>query len=308
MELDKNNTLLFSLTANKELAKEIATGLGIETSPSLVSHYADGEILAKPLINVEGKTCIVVQSSSTPVDDNLFEIFIFVDALRNANAGKIILVIPYFGYSRQDRVVNAGDPVTTKLVAKFFETAGANKIVCVDMHSLKMLDFFSIPAYNVETYSAFGEYYKKYFTKRNISLSDVVIVAPDKGGINRSEKLAKEMGDVPVTYISKHRPKANVAEVKEIKGDVNGKYCVMVDDIIDTGGTIVAGAKCLYEHGAKEVFVGASHGVFSNNAINHLIDANIKDIVTLDSIENNDIRINVIHSYKLFVDILKKII
>lgn len=307
MELDKNNTLLFSLTANKNLARDIANGLGIETSPSLVSHYADGEILAKPLVDVEGKTCIVVQSSCTPVDDNLFEIFIFVDALRNANAGEIILIVPYFGYSRQDRIVYAGDPITTRLVAKFFETCGANKIICVDMHSLKMLDFFSIPAYNVETYDAFGAYYKHYFQERNIPLSDVVIVAPDKGGVKRSENLAKAMGICNVSYISKHRPKANVAEVKEIKGDVSGKYCVMLDDIIDTGGTIIAGAKCLYENGAKEVLVGASHGVFSNNAVNRLLDANVKNIVTLDSIETNDERIDIIHSYKLFLRILNEI-
>lgn len=300
------DSLLFSLTANKELANEIARKLNIPLSASAVSHFADGEVFAKPMVNVEGKTCYVVQSTCKPVDDNLFEIFIFVDALKHAKAKKIVLIVPYFGYSRQDRIINDGDPITTKLVVNLFECSGVDEMICLDLHSQKMLDFFNIPISNIDPTKLFADYYLEKFKNEGISLEDVCIISPDKGSVNRAKKLQDLMPGTNIVYISKRRPRPNVAEVAEIIGKVSDKYCVILDDMIDTGGTIIASTDELYRHGCKDVFVGATHGIFSNDAVTKLLNKRISEVVISNTIESKDSRIKIISAANIIADHLLK--
>jgi ribose-phosphate pyrophosphokinase len=275
--LNKNKTLLFSLTANKELTDEIASLLGMKVSEVMVNHFADGEIICEPKDSVREKDVYIVQSTCTPVTEHLFEILIFVDALKRASAHKINVVIPYFGYARQDRKSKPRQPITSRLVADLLKTAGVDRVITVELHAAQIQGFFSCLVDELSAAPLISNYFKDKVTE------NTVIVSPDHGGVNRARKVAEKL-NLPLAIIDKRRTKPNVAEVMNIIGDVEGKDCLMIDDMIDTAGSAHAGATQLKAHGAKSVRIVCSHGVFSGPAADRLLDGTFDEIVTTNSI------------------------
>ncbi len=275
--LNKNKTVLFSLTANKELTDEIAKLLDMEVSEVMVNHFADGEIICEPKESVREKDVYIVQSTCTPVTEHLFEILIFVDALKRASAHKINVVIPYFGYARQDRKSKPRQPITSRLVADLLKTAGVDRVITVELHAAQIQGFFSCLVDELSAAPLISNYFKDKVTE------NTVIVSPDHGGVNRARKVAEKL-NLPLAIIDKRRTKPNVAEVMNIIGDVEGKDCLMIDDMIDTAGSAHAGATQLKAHGAKSVRIVCSHGVFSGPAADRLLDGTFDEIVTTNSI------------------------
>ncbi len=275
--LNKNKTLLFSLTANKELTDEIAKLLDMKVSEATVNHFADGEIICEPKDSVREKDVYIIQSTCTPVTEHLFEILIFVDALKRASAHKINVVIPYFGYARQDRKSKPRQPITSRLVADLLKTAGVDRVITVELHAAQIQGFFSCLVDELSAAPLISNYFKDKVT------SNTVIVSPDHGGVNRARKVAEKL-NLPLAIIDKRRTKPNVAEVMNIIGDVEGKDCLMIDDMIDTAGSAHAGASQLKAHGAKSVRIVCSHGVFSGPAADRLLDGTFDEIVTTNSI------------------------
>lgn len=292
--MDREDVILYRLTANPGLAQEVSDLLGIPLGNSSVTHFADGEVMARSPDNVRGKTIYIIQSTSTPVAERLFELFVFIDGLKKAKAKEINLVIPYFGFSRQDRIARKGEPITAKLVATLLETVGVNRIITMDLHTPQIQGFFNIPVDDLSPIPLFGEYYRKKLAELGVNTKDTVVVSPDHGSIHRARDLASEIADSSLAIIDKRRPAPNTAEVVNIVGDVKGKTCIMIDDIIDTGGTILASVEALYEHGAKAVLVGGTHGVFSKDAGPTLVNSKIKDVVITNSIEHNIAGVSVI--------------
>lgn len=279
------NVTLFSLTANPVLAKEVAGELGIPLSESEVAHFADGEVLARPISNVRGKTVYVIQSTSTPVSERLMELLIFVDGLRHAKAKEINLVIPYYGFSRQDRVARSGEPITAKLVANLLATVGVNRIITMDLHTPQIQGFFACPVDDLSPNALFGEYYRNLIAKKGFRSEDCCVVSPDHGSTHRARDLASEIPNSNMAIIDKRRPAPNVAEVVNVVGDVKGKHCIIIDDIIDTAGSILASAEALMKHGALDIYIGGTHGIFSGEALSKIKAAPISDIVVTNSIE-----------------------
>lgn len=275
--LNKNKTVLFSLTANKELTNEIAKLLDMEVSEVMVNHFADGEIICEPKDSVREKDVYIVQSTCTPVTEHLFEILIFVDALKRASAHKINVVIPYFGYARQDRKSKPRQPITSRLVADLLKTAGVDRVITVELHAAQIQGFFSCLVDELSAAPLISNYFKDKVTE------NTVIVSPDHGGVNRARKVAEKL-NLPLAIIDKRRTKPNVAEVMNIIGDVEGKDCLMIDDMIDTAGSAHAGATQLKAKGAKSVRIVCSHGVFSGPAADRLLDGTFDEIVTTNSI------------------------
>ena len=275
--LNKNKTVLFSLTANKELTDEIAKLLDMEVSEVMVNHFADGEIICEPKDSVREKDVYIVQSTCTPVTEHLFEILIFVDALKRASAHKNNVVIPYFGYARQDRKSKPRQPITSRLVADLLKTAGVDRVITVELHAAQIQGFFSCLVDELSAAPLISNYFKDKVTE------NTVIVSPDHGGVNRARKVAEKL-NLPLAIIDKRRTKPNVAEVMNIIGDVEGKDCLMIDDMIDTAGSAHAGATQLKAKGAKSVRIVCSHGVFSGPAADRLLDGTFDEIVTTNSI------------------------
>lgn len=273
----KNKITVFALSASQDLAKSIAKNLGTELGKSRVHHFADGEILVEIDESVRGKDVYIVQSTSNPVTENLMEILVLTDALKRASAKEITAVIPYFGYARQDRKAKPRQPITSRLVADLLSVAGVDRVVTVDLHARQIQGFFDIP---VDEMEALPLLYK-YFVEKNIP--DLCVVSPDHGGATRARKLSEAL-DCPIAIIDKRRPKPNVAEVMGIIGDVAGKNCILVDDMIDTAGTICAGANVLKEKGAKDVYIACTHGVLSGPAPQRLQDCAAKEVVITDTI------------------------
>lgn len=273
----KNKITVFALSASQDLAKNIAKTLGTELGKSRVHHFADGEILVEIDESVRGKDVYIVQSTSNPVTENLMEILVLTDALKRASAKEITAVIPYFGYARQDRKAKPRQPITSKLVADLLTTAGVDRVVTVDLHARQIQGFFNIP---VDEMEALPLIYK-YFVDKGID--DLCVVSPDHGGATRARKLSERL-DCPIAIIDKRRPKPNVAEVMGIIGDVAGKNCILIDDMIDTAGTICAGANVLKEKGAKDVYIACTHGVLSGPASQRLQDCCAKEVVITDTI------------------------
>ena len=284
------NVTLFYLTANPSLAKEVADNLGIPLSESEVTHFADGEVLARPLSNVRGKTVYVIQSTATPVSERLMELLIFIDGLRNAKAKEINLVIPYYGFCRQDRVARSGEPITAKLVAKLLETVGVNRIITMDLHTPQIQGFFSCPVDDLSSIPLFGDYFRKEFARLGIDTQDVVVVSPDHGSIHRARDLASELPNSEIAIIDKRRPAPNVAEVMNVVGEVRGKHCLIVDDIIDTAGTVFACSNAIVERGALDVRVVGTHAVFSPGSEDLLSKSPIVDMVVTNSIEHPSLK------------------
>ncbi|MGM9873387.1 MAG: ribose-phosphate diphosphokinase [Bacilli bacterium] len=283
--MNKEEYIVFSLSTNKKLARELAKSLSAPLGKVKITHFADGEIMVKTLSNVENKIAIVVQSTSRPAHEKLFEVLLLLDSIKRSKAKKVQLIMPYFGYSRQERVSWYNEPVSCEVVARVLNTTGVDSLLMFDLHHPDIESFFTLNIKDIPTTSLFASYYKSYFEKRNILLKDVVIVSPDHGANNRGSMLQKELEDSSFLLLDKVRPQVNSAEHLETSADLSGKYCVIIDDIVDTGGTIVSASSLLYSHNAKEVLLGASHAVFSKNCLSKLKDANIKDIVVTNTIE-----------------------
>ena len=274
----KNKITVFSLSSSKKLAQDIASILGTKVGDCKVHHFADGEILCEIGESVRGKDVFIVQSTSNPVTENLMEILVLTDALKRASAREITAVIPYFGYARQDRKAKPRQPITSKLVADLLTTAGVNRVVTVDLHAAQIQGFFDIPVDEMQALPLLI----KYFRKKKVQ--DLCVVSPDHGGATRARKMS-EAFDCPIAIIDKRRPKPNVAEVMGIIGNVEGKNCILVDDMIDTAGTIAAGVDMLKQKGAKDVYIACTHGVLSGPAIERLSTCAAKEVVITNTIE-----------------------
>ncbi|WP_443623718.1 ribose-phosphate diphosphokinase, partial [Catenibacterium sp.] len=274
----KNKITVFSLSSSKKLAQDIASILGTKVGDCKVHHFADGEILCEIGESVRGKDVFIVQSTSNPVTVNLMEILVLTDALKRASAREITAVIPYFGYARQDRKAKPRQPITSKLVADLLTTAGVNRVVTVDLHAAQIQGFFDIPVDEMQALPLLI----KYFRKKKVQ--DLCVVSPDHGGATRARKMS-EAFDCPIAIIDKRRPKPNVAEVMGIIGNVEGKNCILIDDMIDTAGTITAGVDMLKQKGAKDVYIACTHGVLSGPAIERLSTCAAKEVVITNTIE-----------------------
>lgn len=274
----KNKITVFSLSSSKKLAQDIASILGTKVGDCKVHHFADGEILCEIGESVRGKDVFIVQSTSNPVTENLMEILVLTDALKRASAREITAVIPYFGYARQDRKAKPRQPITSKLVADLLTTAGVNRVVTVDLHAAQIQGFFDIPVDEMQALPLLI----KYFRKKKVQ--DLCVVSPDHGGATRARKMS-EAFDCPIAIIDKRRPKPNVAEVMGIIGNVEGKNCILIDDMIDTAGTITAGVDMLKQKGAKDVYIACTHGVLSGPAVERLSTCAAKEVVITNTVE-----------------------
>ncbi len=273
-----NEIKIFSGNSNKPLAEAIAAKLNTTLGELEVTHFSDGEIYCRYDESIRGKDVFLIQSTSYPVNANLMELLIMIDAAKRASAGRITAVIPYFGYARQDRKARSREPITAKLVANLITSAGADRVLTMDLHCLQIQGFFDIPLDNLIGGPTLYNHFKPKVDE------NFVVVSPDIGSVARARKVATRM-DAKMAIIDKRRPKANVMEVMNIIGDVAGKNCLMVDDMIDTAGTIVQGAKALREAGAKEIYACCSHAVMSGPAIERLKDSPITELAMLDTID-----------------------
>ncbi len=297
---------IFACNSNPQLAAKIAANLGMELGNSNVGMFSDGEIAININEMVRGSDVFVVQSTSNPVNNNLMELLIMIDALKRASASRITAVMPYFGYARQDRKSKARDPISAKLVADLLTTAGADRILTMDLHAAQIQGFFNIPVDHLKGGRLLAEYYIEKFPVRD----DVVVVSPDLGSVTRARDFAAKL-DVPIAIIDKRRPKPNVSEVMNIIGDIKGKTCILLDDMIDTAGTITNGAQALAERGAKAVYACCTHGVLSGPAMERLQNCPIEELVTLDTIvipeERKIPKIKTISVASLFAEAIKRI-
>ena len=272
---------IFSGNSNKSLAKKIADKLGLPLGNMEVGKFSDGEVAINIKETVRGCDVFLIQSTSSPVNDNLMELLVMIDACKRASASRITAVIPYFGYARQDRKARARDPITAKLVANLLEKAGADRVLTMDLHSSQVQGFFDIPVDNLMGMPVLA----KYFTRQGFNGENTVVVSPDVGSVARSRKMASKF-DATLAIVDKRRPRANVMEVMNIIGDAKGKRALMLDDMIDTAGTITQGAKAIAEiGGACEVYACCSHGVLSGPAIERIEKSVLKEVVVLDTIE-----------------------
>ncbi len=297
---------IFACNANPELAEKIAKELGLSVGNSEVSMFSDGEISVNIYETVRGSDVFIIQSTSYPVNNNLMELLIMIDAFKRASASRITAVIPYFGYARQDRKSKARDPISAKLVADLIEAAGADRVLTMDLHAAQIQGFFNIPVDHLRGGTLLAQHYIEKFPNRE----DVVVVSPDLGSVTRARDFASKL-DVPIAIIDKRRPKPNVSEVMNVIGDIKDKKVILLDDMIDTAGTITNGAKALAERGAKEVYACCTHGVLSGPAIERIADCPIKELLTLDTIaipEDKLIdKIEVKSVAKLFAEAIKRI-
>ena len=277
--LSTSGMMVFSGNANPELADEIVDRLGIPLGKAVAAQFSDGEVMVEIQENVRGRDVFVVQTTSAPTNDNLMELLVMIDALRWASAGRITAVIPYFGYARQDRRPrSARVPITARMVAKMISNAGADRVLTVDLHADQIQGFFDIPVDNV-----YASPVLLHDIWRHMS-SDLMVVSPDVGGVVRARALAKRLDDADLAIIDKRRPKANEAKVMNIIGDVEGRSCVLVDDLVDTAGTLCQAAKALKEHGAARVAAYCTHPVLSGPAISNISSSMLDELVVTNSI------------------------
>ena len=272
---------LLSGTGNLELSKKIAKNLKLKLVNSNIKRFADGEIYVEINENIRGNSIFVIQSISTPANDNLMELLICVDALRRSSAKNITAVIPYFGYARQDRKVVPRTAISAKLVSNLITNAGANRILSVDLHAGQIQGFFDIPVDNLFATPIFARH-----IKNKIKLSNIICVAPDVGGVERTRALSRRINS-SIAIIDKRRPAPGKSEVMNIVGNIKNKNCIIVDDIIDSGGTIINAVKALKEKGAKDVYVYITHAVLSGEAINKIEKSQIKKLIATDTIDNS---------------------
>lgn len=269
---------LFALSSNLKLAEIISKTANMPLSEIDLIRFSDGEIGLNIIESVRGHDVFVVQTTSNPTNEHLMELLIFADAVKRASANSLTVIMPYFGYSRQDRKAKSRQPITAKLVANLLETAKVDRIIALDLHAAQIQGFFDIP---IDNFPA-GPLLANYFLKQK-QLKDIVVVSPDHGGATRARQFAKIL-NAPLAIIDKRRPEANKAEVMSVIGEVEGKVAIIIDDIIDTAGTLIAGAEAIIAKGAKEVYATATHPIFSGKAIENLEKSPIKKVVVTDSI------------------------
>lgn len=269
---------MFTLNSNPKLAAEMASLLGCELGKSSVTRFSDGEIQINIEESVRGSDVYLIQSTSQPGNEHIMELLIMIDALKRASAKTINVVIPYYGYARQDRKARSREPITAKLVANLLETAGANRVLTIDLHAPQIQGFFDIPVDQLVGVPILSQYFE------NKGLEDIVVVAPDNGGVVRARKLANRL-HAPIALVDKRRPKPNVVEVMNIVGNIEGKNAILIDDMIDTAGTITLAANALLEKGAKAVYACCTHPVLSGAAISRIEASAIKELVITNSIE-----------------------
>ena len=268
---------LFTCNAHPELAKEIAELMGIKSGKSTVNKFSDGEIQVSIWESVRDCDVYIVQPTCAPVNDNLMELLIMIDALKRASAGRINAVIPYYGYARQDRKAKARDPITAKLVANLIQAAGADRVISMDLHANQIQGYFDIPVDHLLGLPILTKYF------REKKLEDVVVVSPEHGSVTRARNMAERL-DAPIAIVDKRRPEPNKSEIMNIIGDINGKNCILLDDMIDTAGTICNAANALIELGAKGVYACATHGVLSGPAVDRLKKSPIQELVLLNTL------------------------
>lgn len=298
---------VFSGTSNPELAQRICDYLHRPLSKAVLGRFSDGEIHIEIEENVRGMDVFILQSTCTPVNDHLMELLIFCDALKRASAASITAVIPYYGYARQDRKVAPRTPITAKLVADMVQVAGVTRVVSMDMHVAQIQGFFNIPSDHLYASPVFLDDIRKTFT----NLEDVVIVSPDAGGVERARAYSKRL-NAPLAIIDKRRPRANASEVMNLIGDVKGKDAIIIDDMVDTAGTLTQGAAALVEKGARRVFAYAAHAVLSGPAITRIGESKLEQVVFTDSIPLSKAaagsgKIRAVTTERLFGEAIKRI-
>lgn len=305
MSTVNGDIVVFTGNSNTSLVDKICENLEIDKGKCTVSTFSDGEISIDIGISVRGKDAFIIQSTSSPVNDNLMELLILIDALKRASAGRINAVIPYYGYARQDRKTKAREPITSKLVADLLTKAGADRVVAMDLHAGQIQGYFDIPVDHLTAVPYLARYFKDI-----VKEDDFVVVSPDLGGVTRTRKFANEL-NLPIAIIEKRRPKANVSEVMNIIGDVDGKSVILVDDIADTAGTITQAADALKAKGAKYVYGAATHGVLSGPAIERIKNSSLEKFVITDTIElpeeKNIDKIDVVSVAPIFASAIRRI-
>jgi ribose-phosphate pyrophosphokinase len=281
--------LIYALTSSKRLAQQVAFNLGLPLAPVEVLHFADGEIMVRSLESVRDANVYIIQSTCPPVTENLMEVLIFTDALKRSSAHEINVVIPYFGYARQDRMARPREPITAKLIADLLTAAGIKRIITVDIHTLQIQGFFSVPVEIMSVLPVFGHHIRSRLESEGIRLDQVVVVSPDHGSALRARDLASLLPNSRFALVDKRRPAPNKAEVSSLIGDVKDKIAIIVDDIVDTGGTMIAASHLIKAEGAKKIYAYATHGVFSRDAI-ELIKKSPIDLLTItDCIERDSL-------------------
>ncbi len=281
MEYQGRVMKVFTANSNPQLAESIAKELGCELGKSEVKRFSDGEISVSIHESVRGADCFIVQSTCAPINENLMELLLMIDAVKRASAARITAIIPYFGYARQDRKAKPRDPISAKLVANLLTTAGANRILTMELHTLQIQGFFDIPVDHIIAAPLFASFIKEI---DGFNPDEFTVLAPDLGSISRARQFATRLG-CPLAMIDKRRPRANVSEVMNIIGDVKDKKIILVDDIIDTAGTLCNAANAVVEKGgAKEVYAYVAHPVLSGSALERLQNSNIKKMIVLNTI------------------------
>lgn len=273
---DGKKLKIFTGNANPELAKEICDYLGLPLGEAFVGRFNNGEVQIMIDESVRGKDVFIIQPTSYPVNDNLMELMVMADALKRASARHITAVVPYYGYARQDRKTRGREPITAKLVANLMQTSGITRLVTIDLHAGQIQGFFDVPVDHLYGASILA----KYINEKN--LDDVIVVSPDLGGVTRARDLADRIG-APIAIIEKKRPEPGVAKVMNLIGDVKGKNCIIVDDIVDTAGSLVEGAKALKEFGAKSVMAAVTHAVLTDPASERIANSNIKELIVTNT-------------------------
>ncbi len=276
---EMDNLRIFTGNANPALADSISDELGVKLGCITVKKFSDGEISVKIEESARGLDVFLIQPTCQPINDNLMELLIMIDAFRRASARRITVVLPYYGYARQDKKIKPREPVTARLVANLISGAGASRVLCVDLHAGQIQGFFDVPVDHLYA----GPLIADELINRGMFNGETTVVSPDVGGVARARALAEHLGS-PIAIIAKRRPEANKVEIMEIIGDVAGKVCVMIDDMIDTGGSIVQGAKALVDRGAQEVHACCTHAVLSGEAIDRINSSVLKSVLVTDTI------------------------
>lgn len=300
-----NNLVITSGNANKKLAEDIASYLNINLCDTFVGRFNNGETQVMINESVRGKDVFIVQPTCQPANDNLMELLIMIDACKRASASSVNAIIPYYAYSRQDRKTRGREPISAKLIANLLQAAGCNRVITVDLHAGQIQGFFDIPVDHLTAIPVLAKYFVEQGYKNN---PNVVVVSPDLGGVTRARKLA-DLLHSSIAIIEKRRPKPGVAEVMNIIGDVKDKIAIIVDDIVDTAGSLCEGAKALQNHGAKQVLACCSHGILTNPALERITNSCIEQLIITDTIplqEKND-KIKVLTMSELIARVLMHI-
>jgi ribose-phosphate pyrophosphokinase len=297
---------IFTGNSNPELAREIARYLGVPMGNAEVGTFSDGEICVNIYETVRGADVFVIQSICHPVNDNLMELLIMIDAFKRASAGRITAVIPYYGYARQDRKAKARDPITAKLVADLITSAGANRVLTMDLHAPQIQGFFNIPLDHLLGMPILAQ----YFIERGLEGENVVVVSPDVGSVTRARSFANRLNS-SLAIVDKRRPRANVAEVMNVIGDVKGKKAILIDDLVDTAGTLTQAALALVERGATEIYACCTHGVLSGPGVERVKNSPIRELVITNTIplppEKRIDKIKILSVAPLFAEAIDRI-